>query len=492
MNADQAMLLAAFGPLIAALAIAAAGSRPATARLGPGFAMALVYLAPVPTLVGLGLLWPAVLEGAVVESVWFAPVRHAKLGFGIEPLGMIFATLAALLWVPTTFYARAYLDGTGDRRQPQFFAFFSASIGAAICIAFSIDLFSLFVFYELLTLLTWPLVTHRGGEESRAGGRTYLALLLGTSLLLLTAIVLTYLLGGSLEFRPGGVLAGADLPPWILAVLYALFCWGIGKAALMPFHRWLPAAMVAPTPVSALLHAVAVVKAGVFSILKVSLYTFSLPLLREGGAGSFIAGVAAATLIMASITALTKSDIKERLAWSTISQLSYVVLGCALATPLALMGAVLHMVSHAVAKITLFFCAGSVYVAARTREIDDYRGLGRRLPITFISFSLAACSLVGLPPFVGMVSKIYLMRGSLDITEYAVPIILLAGSLLSALYLLSVPLSAFAGRPPDKPLDLKPLTPGCWLPPLITALCCLALVLASGWLLDFLSLLPLS
>ena len=492
MNTEQAMLLAAFGPMIAALAIAAAGSPPATARLGPGFAKALVYLAPVPTLVGLALLWPAVLEGAVIESVWFAPVPGGRFGLGIEPLGMIFASLAALLWVPTTFYARAYLDGTGDRRQPQFFAFFSASIGAAICIAFAVDLFSLFVFYELLTLLTWPLVSHKGDERSRAGGRTYLAVLLGTSLLLLAAIVITYILAGTLEFRPGGVLAEADLPVWLIAGLYALFCWGIGKAALMPFHRWLPAAMVAPTPVSALLHAVAVVKAGVFSILKITVYIFGLPLLREGGAGTFIAGIAAATLIMASLTALTKSDIKDRLAWSTISQLSYVVLGCALATPLALIGAAMHLVFHAVAKITLFFCAGSIYVAAHTRDIGDYKGLGRHLPITFLSFSLAACSLVGLPPFVGLVSKIYLMRGSLEITEYAVPMILLASSLFSALYLLSVPLSAFAGRPPQKPLDLKPLTLGCWLPPLTTALACLALVLASGWLFDFLSLLPLS
>ena len=484
------MLLAAFGPIAAAFLIAAAGSSAVSARLGSGLAMALVYLAPVPTLAGLALLWPAVLDGAVIESVWFAPVQGAKFGFGIEPLGMIFATLAALLWVPTTFFARAYLDGTGDRRQPKFFAFFSASISATICIAFAIDLFSLFVFYELLTLLTWPLVSHKGDEASRSGGRTYLALLLGTSLMLLAAVIITYLLAGSLEFRPGGVLAGADLPVQLLALLYALFCWGIGKAALMPFHRWLPAAMVAPTPVSALLHAVAVVKAGVFSILKVTIYIFSLPLLREGGAGSFIAGVAAATLLLASLTALTKSDIKDRLAWSTISQLSYVVLGCALATPLALMGAALHMVFHAFAKITLFFCAGSVYIAAHTRDIAKFRGLGRRLPITFISFALAACSLVGLPPFVGLISKIYLMRGSLEITEYVLPVFLLLSSLLNALYLLSVPLSAFAGRPNS--LELKPLPPGCWLPPLITALACLFLVFASGWMLDVLSLLPLS
>ena len=490
MNAEQATLLTAFGPLIAALFIAASGSSPAMARLGPGFSKALIFLAPVPTLVGLALLWPAVLEGAVIESVWFTPVPGAKFGFVIEPLGMIFATLAAFLWVPTTFYARAYLDGTGDRRQPRFFAFFSASIGAAVGVAFAADLFSLFVFYELLTLLTWPLVSHKGDDRSRAGGRTYLALLLGTSLLFLAAIITTYLLADTLEFRRGGVLAGSDLPIWAVAALYAAFCWGIGKAALMPFHRWLPAAMVAPTPVSALLHAVAVVKAGVFSIVKITIYIFSLPLLRDGGAGTFIAGIAAATLIMASLTALTKSDIKDRLAWSTISQLSYMVLGCALATPLALTGAVLHLIFHAVAKITLFFCAGSVHVAAHTRDISDYRGLGRRLPITFVSFALAACSLIGLPPFVGLVSKIYLIRGSLEITEYAVPMILLAGSLLSALYLLPPPLLAFAGRP--KSIELKPLPAGCWLPPLMTSLSCLALILAIDWLLDFLALLPLS
>ena len=295
-----------------------------------------------------------------------------EIAFTVEPLGMLFALVASGLWILTTIYAIGYMRGHHEKNQTRFFACFAIAIFAALAAAFSKNLFTLFVAYELMTISTYPLVTHHGDEKARNGGRVYLGILLSTSIVFfMLAIAWTWSVCGTLDFKAGGILGQANIDGKIsnfqLAVLLGLFAFGIGKAALMPFHRWLPAAMVAPTPVSALLHAVAVVKVGVFSILKIVIYIFGIDLVRETKIGEgvdqvvmsdWLCYVAGATILLASLVAMTKNNLKARLAYSTISQLAYITLGAALATHESVIGGGMHIAMHAVGKITLFFCAG--------------------------------------------------------------------------------------------------------------------------------------
>ena len=304
-----------------------------------------------------------------------------KISFSIEPLGMIFALVASGLWILTTIYAIGYMRGHDEKNQTRFFACFAAAIFAALSAAYAANLLTLFVAYEVMTISTYPLVTHNGDAEARQGGRVYLGILISTSIaFFLFAIVWTGHVAGTLDFVPGGVLQqpfdDGKISPTGLAALLALFTFGIGKAALMPFHRWLPAAMVAPTPVSALLHAVAVVKVGVFSILKVVIYVFGIDLIRETnltgglsdvGISDWLCYLAAASILLASLVAMTKDNLKARLAYSTISQLAYITLGALLASKSSVIGGGMHIVMHAVGKITLFFCAGAIYVGAHKK-----------------------------------------------------------------------------------------------------------------------------
>jgi len=310
-------------------------------------------------------------------------------------------------------------------------------------VAFAQNLFTLFLFYELLTISTYPLVTHAGTTEARQGGRTYLGILLGTSMgFLLVAVVWTWQLAGTGEFRAGGILAGTA-SPLVIGVLYALFVFGIGKAALMPFHRWLPAAMVAPTPVSALLHAVAVVKAGVFAILKVTIYVFGLDLVRENGASNWLLWIAAGTILIASLVALQQDNLKRRLAYSTISHLSYVVLGALIANAAGIIGGTMHIVTHAFGKITLFFCAGAILVATHKTRISEMGGLGRRMPLTMGAFLIASISIAGLPPMGGVWGKWYLALGSLDAGYSILVGVLMVSTVLNIAYLFPISVRAF-------------------------------------------------
>jgi len=304
-------------------------------------------------------------------------------------------------------------------------------------------MFTLFIFYEALTLSTFPLVTHAGTPEAKRAGRTYLGLLLGTSIgFLMLAMIITWFVAGTLDFTSGGILRDTLSPP-LLGALFALYVFGIGKAALMPFHRWLPAAMVAPTPVSALLHAVAVVKAGVFTILKVSIYLFGIDLLSESGISEWLMYVAAITIVLASLVAMNKDNLKARLAYSTISQLSYIVLGAMLATRASIIGAGMHIVMHALGKITLFFCAGAILVTTHKTEISQMRGLGRTMPITMAAFFIASLSIIGLPPTGGLWSKWYLALGTLEAHQFALLAVLMLSSLLNVVYLLIIPIRGF-------------------------------------------------
>lgn len=402
---------------------------------------------------------------------WLPSVR---LSLRLEPLGLVFATVAGVLWPVTTLYTLGYLRGNNEANQTRFYAFFAVAIAAAQLIALSGDLVTLFIGYEVLTLATWPLVAHQGGDRARRGARVYLILLLATSIgLLLPAVVWTGWLAGSTEFAAGGLLAG-HAGPGVLTALFALYLFGIGKAALMPFHAWLPSAMVAPTPVSALLHAVAVVKAGVFTVLKVTVYVFGIDVLKPIGAATPMMWVAAFTLVAASVFALTRDDLKARLAYSTVSQLSYIVLAATLATRAAVAGGALHIVTHAAAKITLFFCAGAIYTAARKTRVSELDGLGRAMPWTFGAFFVASLSIVGLPPMGGTWSKWLLLRGAADAEQTLMVGVLLVGSLLSLAYLMPIPVRGFF-RPVS---GLLPHGEAPWsmvAPLVMTAAACVAL-----------------
>jgi len=387
------------------------------------------------------------LRGEKFAFTLIEPVPGIAIAFELEALGMLFALVAGLLWVVTSIYAIGYMRSHNEKNQTRFFAAFAVSISATMGVAFSANLFTLFLFYELLTLATYPLVVHAGNKEAKQGGRVYLGVLLGTSIgFFLMAILITWFLTGTVDFQHGGILAGHIDPAWA-GLLFALFLFGIGKAAVMPFHQWLPAAMVAPTPVSALLHAVAVVKAGVFTLLKVTIYIFGSDFILSNDVTGGLIWIVAATILIASMVAMTKDNLKARLAYSTISQLSYIVLGALLASKAGLIGASMHIVMHAFAKITLFFAAGAIFVASHKKLVSELDGLGRAMPITFIAFLIGTLSIIGLPPFGGMWSKWYLGLGAVETSQLLLLAVLMISSLLNIIYLLPIPIRAFFSRP---------------------------------------------
>jgi multicomponent Na+:H+ antiporter subunit D len=303
----------------------------------------------------------------------------------------------------------------------------------------------------------------------------------------LVAVIWTFAIAGTLDFTKGGILDGHIAGP-LVAVLLALYAFGIGKAALMPFHRWLPAAMVAPTPVSALLHAVAVVKAGVFTMLKVGIYIFGIDFLAETGASEWLMWVAAFTIVSASIVAMTKDNLKARLAYSTISQLSYITLGMALATSMGALGGGLHIATHAMGKITLFMCAGSIYVATHKTNISQLNGLGRAMPITFGAFLIGALSIIGLPPFAGSWSKWLLILGAADAGQWIMIVVLMGSSLLNVAYLLPIVAKGFFLPKEGDPNPVFAESPTLvWAPPAITALGCIVMFFYAGAIADFLA-----
>ena len=369
------------------------------------------------------------------------------LTFTVEPLGLIFALIASGLWIVTSIYAIGYMRAHREVNQTRFYVCFAIALSSAMGVAFAGNMLTLFIFYEVLTLSTYPLVIHAGDDKAKAGGRTYLGILLFTSIVfLLTAVVWTWAVAGTLDFTAGGVLDG-KASPGVAAALLVLYVFGVGKAAVMPFHRWLPAAMVAPAPVSALLHAVAVVKAGVFTVLKVAVYIFGIDFLAGVASGRWLMYIAAATVLIASLVAMRQDNLKRRLAYSTISQLSYIVLAAMLATPLAVVGGAMHIAMHAFGKITLFFCAGAIDVALHKKNISDMGGIGRAMPFTMGAFLIASLSIIGLPPLGGLWSKWYIALGALQADEVAMVAVLMISSLLNVAYLLPIPVRAFFGKP---------------------------------------------
>lgn len=388
---------------------------------------------------------PAVLAGE--RLVWqpFAIAPSVPFLLRVDPLGALFGMLASTLWIATTVYSIGYTRALAERAQTRYFAAFALSLFAATGVALAGNLLTFFVFFELLSVATYPLVIHRGTPEAARAGRIYLAYTLGAGVMLLGAIVWTHAVAGVLDFEPGGILPGG-LAPGVVWGLFALFVLGTGvKAALVPLHTWLPIAMIAPTPVSALLHAVAVVKAGVFGLVRVIGFVFGVEVLQDVGAAAALGAIAAATIVLGSLAALVQDNLKRLLAFSTVSQLAYIPLGFALGTFDAMAGGVLHIASHAFLKITLFFCAGAIYATAHVDRVSDLGGMGRRMPLTMGAFAAAAFMLAGVPPGAAFVSKWHLLLGAVDARAWWALAALLASTLLNLAYFTPIVVRAFTG-----------------------------------------------
>ena len=392
---------------------------------------------------------PDVLAGGRPEATLLEILPGVPVRLVVEPLGMTFAVIASFLWIVNSIYSIGYMRGNNEPHQTRFYVCFAIALASTMGVAFAGNMLTLFIFYEVLTLSTYPLVTHKGNKEAVMAGRTYLGILLCTSIgLQLFAILWTWVLADTLDFTAGGILAGKIEGP-MLGLLLFLYMYGIGKAALMPIHRWLPAAMVAPTPVSALLHAVAVVKAGVFTVVKVVVYIFGLDILTGLPGSQLLLYAAGFTIIVASVIALRQDNLKRRLAYSTVSQLSYVILATAILAPISVMGAAIHIAAHAFGKITLFFAAGSIYTAAHKTEISQLPGIGRKMPWTMGAFFVGSLSMIGVPPTAGFVSKWFILQGAFQAEQMIAVGVIVLSTLLNAAYFLPIVYSAFLRDPSE-------------------------------------------
>jgi len=395
---------------------------------------------------------PEVLAGKILECRLAALTATVPLVFRVDGPGLLFALVASGLWIVTSVYSIGYMRGLKEHAQTRFYVFFAVSLSATMGVAFAGNLLTLYLFYEMLSLATWPLVTHHQDKEARGAGRKYLAYLLGTSVgLALPAIIYCYVQASAsgLEFSPAGFLAG-KVDGGAALVLLLMLTYGFSKAGLMPFHSWLPGAMVAPTPVSALLHAVAVVKVGVFCIFRVFTGVFGVEFLKTLDAAQVVSWIAAFTVIVSSLIALSQDNLKRRLAFSTIGQLAYIVLGVSLLSDRAVIGSATHIAMHAAGKITLFMCAGAVFVATGKKNVSEMDGLGKKMPFTFAAFTIGALSVIGLPPTGGLISKLYLVTGALDAGQTALAVVFLVSTLLNAAYLLPIGYRAFFPKDPSK------------------------------------------
>jgi multicomponent Na+:H+ antiporter subunit D len=471
---DIRPLIAFLAPLIGVIGIAWAGEKRKNLRETFTFLVATIQASVVLSMV------PILLSGSIIEFQIWQMFTHVPLLLRVDGFGLLFACVASLLWIATTVYAIGYMRGLHEHAQTRFYSFFAISLSATIGVAFSANLLTIYFFYEMLSVSTFPLVTHMQDKDARTGGRTYLGYLLFTSLcLLLPAMSWCYvwLDGGTvtMDFLADTGKVG-DFSQTTQMVLLALFTFGFAKAGIMPLHSWLPGAMVAPTPVSALLHAVAVVKVGVFCVIRVYSDIFGIQVLQELDGEDWMIGIACATILISSLIALSQDNLKRRLAFSTIGQLGYVVLGATLATEQGVGGSVLHIAMHACGKITLFFCAGAIFVASGKKYVSELRGLGRKMPITMGAFMIGSLSVIGLPPLGGFISKWYLALGALDRDMIWVVVVLLVSSLLNVFYLLPVAVTAFFRDPEDdQDTGMKEAPMACVVPLAITAIGCFVL-----------------
>lgn len=390
---------------------------------------------------------PHVLQGKIVEYTIIEIYTGINLQFRVDAFGMIFALLASCLWIVVSVYSIGYMRTLKEHAQTRYFFCFAMALFGATGVAMAGNLLTLFMFYEILTIATFPLVAHKETPEAIKAGRKYLAYLLTGAAFVLFSMGLTYYLTGTLNFAPGGFVAGHGSKE-LLSLLFVVFIIGFGsKAAVMPIHEWLPSAMIAPVPVSALLHAVAVVKAGVFCCLRVILYIFGPEMLSGLGLWIILAYFVSFTVIFANIIALTQDNLKRRLAFSTINNLAIIILGATLLSSQGIRGAMLHIPFHSFMKITLFMCAGAIYVKTHLENISNMEGIGRQMPITMAAFTIGAAGLTGVPPVCGFISKWYLCLGTLEAQEIVFLMVLLASALLEAAYFFPIIYSAFFKRP---------------------------------------------
>ena len=471
-NTPSLIFMTAAIPLITALLIMFSGKRPNIRESLAVIGAALTFMSVINLL-------PGVLNGARLEHTFFTIYSGVSVKFRVDGMGLLFAGTSSFLWILAAFYCVGYMRGLNEHAQTRFYVCYALSVGGAMGAAFAGNLFTLYLFYEIVSIATYPLVMHHQDAESYDGGKKYIVYLFFTSkAFLLTGMVLLYMQCGTLDFNALGVVdgifpAGASKP--LVIVIYLMFLFGFAKSGIMPLHNWLPSAMVAPTPVSALLHAVVVVKVGVYSTCRVMLSIFGTELLSDTGLGIFTAYFVSFTIVTASVIALTKTNLKARLAYSTVSQLSYIILGVALLAPSGVTGGLIHITNHAFAKITLFFCAGCIYVASGKKDIREMGGLAKRMPFTMVAFAIASLSMIGVPPVSGFVTKWYLAVGAMDIHNWIILTILLVSSLLNAGYFVPVVIQAFFGKPlpedEDKTdnLEKKPLIMFMVIPLLITA-----------------------
>lgn len=393
-------------------------------------------------------------QGKTIVYQLFKILPGLTVTFRVDAMSMIFAVVASFLWILAVFYSAGYMRGLHEHAQTRFNACFALALFGAIGVAFSDNLFTLYLFYEIVSVCTYPLVAHHQDDEGYEGAKKYIVYLTTTAKgMVLPAMILIYVLTGTLDFADNihtGIFTG-DVNSTLVTVLYIFCIFGFAKNGIMPFHNWLPGAMVAPTPVSALLHAVAVVKVGVFCTTRVMLYVFGTDLMNALNLGIPTAYFVSITILTASIIALSKDNLKARLAYSTVSQLSYIILGVALLTTSGIQGGLIHIANHAFSKITLFFCAGAIYVATHKKCISEMGGLGRTMPFTFGAFAIASLSMIGAPPVAGFVTKWKLLVGAMEMESHYIGIllILLASTLLNVGYFAPVTYRAFFGKRPE-------------------------------------------
>ncbi|MBW2633194.1 MAG: monovalent cation/H+ antiporter subunit D family protein [Deltaproteobacteria bacterium] len=392
---------------------------------------------------------PPILAGKVIAFRLITICPGLELGFRVDAFGLLFAITSSFLWILVSLYSIGYMRALQEHAQTRYYCMFALAIFSAVCIAMAENLVTFYVFYEALTLSTYWLVAHHEDEEAFAATRKYLTYLLASGWFLFAAVVLTYALAGTTRFADGGILTTASASRWTLIVLFALFALGSMKAAWMPLHSWLPAAMVAPTPVSSLLHAVAVVKAGVFGFVRIVCHIFGVDLFSELGLGLLLGGMASFTMIVASFMAIGQDNLKRRLAYSTISQLSYILFGVALLSPFGIKGAMIHIPFHAFMKITLFLCAGAIMVITGKKAISQMAGIGRQMPITMAAFTVGAVGMCGAPPVAGFISKWFLCLGSVQSGHLIFLGVILVSSLLDVVYFFPIIKTAFFDAPQE-------------------------------------------
>ncbi|MDT8437889.1 MAG: proton-conducting transporter membrane subunit [Wenzhouxiangellaceae bacterium] len=437
----------------------------------PRWRAGLTLAAPVLKFAVVWSMLPGALAGTTYRYAFGEILPGLAFAFRVDALGLFFALVSSTLWIAATVYALAYMRGKPG--QQRFFGFFALCVSTTVGIAFAENLMTLFVFYELLTVCTYPLLMHDGGLRARRAGRRYLVYTLSGGAAILAGMLLVWHHAGTMSLAETGILGAVD-DRSLLLTIFVLFATGFAvKAAVMPLHAWLPAAMVAPVPVSALLHAVAVVKAGAFGLLRLIYNVFGVELMRELGYASVLAIIAGATILLASLVALRQQRLKALLAWSTISQLSYIVLAACLLTPAAALAAIIHLANQAFAKITLFFAAGAIERATGKTRLDELDGIGRRMPLVMGAFTVACLSFIGVPLFAGFITKWYLSLGALQAGAGGFVALLALSALLNALYWLPVVFRAFF-RPADRTHSLRPVS---WLMRLPIVVCAAYVIL---------------